>query len=720
MLRRRSTGGAPPGQPMIRTTRRRRGASLVGAVLALLTAIAGMVLVAGPASAHTPSVVPWCNTDASKVSVNLKNYNGAHASDPSKTQNTVSVTIDGILEVDNVAFGSTYQQDFLLDPTVTHTYTVSYTAWDDPTGAKTWSGSKSGSTKACVVAPDAPGFTPPTCTAPASFTIPPSDVFTYWVRLPGQQGHEDRTAGTYEVSTPGTLQVHARVTKSGFHVLSGATVDWTFQVGTPACTVTTVAAPTVVDAQCTPGSATPSVPTYTIPATEGVEYQIDGTVVAAGTYQRPGGEPLTVTAVAAPGYQLADGATTSFPLTFTPAPDCRTEVTPTTTVALTQSACQEGAPSAPSFTVPVSEGVDYELDGTVLEQGKTYPATAGTAVVLTVVARDGYRLAPDAPTSITLKFTASPDCRTVVVPVAPEPPVQSVCMPGSLRPTTPTYTVPEATGVVYSVDGSPVAPGQHPATAGSSLTLVASPAQGFRFSDGAITSFPLAFAAAPRCGVTPPPVVVSPAALRLTKSVDRAQAVPGDTLAYGLVTEVVPGAGGGAAAQRAVRIDDTVPVGATLLTSSISCAVKAVVPTTCVTGVAGGVVTATAQGDLAVGDTLSLSFRVRVDATVGDKNVTEVDNTGTVASDVVGRTPSNTVVTTVTGVEGVIVEKPRPTPAPVVPAPVAVTPAPVVVAGSTLPHTGAGAARQLAAGGLLLLLSGLGLVLLGRRRSSTR
>ncbi|MGN6334074.1 MAG: LPXTG cell wall anchor domain-containing protein [Motilibacteraceae bacterium] len=723
MLRRRSRrssrhrGDAPPGHSNIGRIRRGRGTSLVGAILALLTAVAGMVLVAGPASAHTPSVVPRCNVDAAKVSVNLHDYNTVNVSDPSKPQNTVSVIIDGVVQVDKLAFGASYKRDFLLDPTVTHSYTVSYVAVDDPSGARGWTGSKSGSTDACVVAPVAPGFTPPTCTTPATFTIPPSDVLTYRVRLPGQ-GKRDTAAGTYEVSTPGTVTIHARVTKSGSHILAGATADWTFQVGTPDCTVTTVAAPKVVDAQCVPGSTTPSTPTYTIPVTEGVEYQVDGQVVAAGTYERPGGQPLTVTAVAAPGYRLSDAATTSFPLTFAAAPDCRTVVTPATPVDLIQAGCVEGSsqPSTPTFTVPVSEGVDYELNGTALEQGKTYDAVAGTTVVLQVVARDGYRLAPGAPTSFPLDFAAAKDCRTLVSPVAPEPPVQSVCLPGSSRPTTPSYTVPDVPGVVYTVDGTPVPAGQHPATAGTTVTLVATPATGFRFASEVVTSFPLPIAAAPRCRTAPPAVVVPPSGLTVTKTVDKTAAVTGDTLSYGLVATVVPGAGGGVAGQSAVRIADTVPSGTTLKAGSVSCSVRAVVPTTCTTGVAGGVVTATAKGDLAVNDTLTLAFAVTVDDPAGGSAVTEVDNTGSVSSDSVSSTLSNTVVTAVTSVEGVIVEKPTTPPTPAAPAPVPVQPAPVIVAGSTLPHTGAGAAWQVGLAGALLALSGLGLLILGRRR----
>src|SRR5699024_7594284 len=54
--------------------------------------------------------------------------------------------------------------------------------------------------------------------------------------------------------------------------------------------------------------------TYTIPSVEGVEYLAGDDVVEAGTY--PGSGTVTVTARAAEGYVLADGATTQWSHTF--------------------------------------------------------------------------------------------------------------------------------------------------------------------------------------------------------------------------------------------------------------------------------------------------------------------------------------------------------------------------------------------------------------------
>ena len=59
------------------------------------------------------------------------------------------------------------------------------------------------------------------------------------------------------------------------------------------------------------GSASDS---YTVPATEGVEYLVGDQAVAAGTY--PGSGSVTVTARALDGFVLADGATAEWSFTF--------------------------------------------------------------------------------------------------------------------------------------------------------------------------------------------------------------------------------------------------------------------------------------------------------------------------------------------------------------------------------------------------------------------
>ncbi|MGO1740005.1 MAG: sialidase family protein, partial [Actinomycetaceae bacterium] len=72
--------------------------------------------------------------------------------------------------------------------------------------------------------------------------------------------------------------------------------------------------------------------TYTVPEVEGVEYVVGDEVVAAGTY--PGEGTVTVTARAADGFELAEGATTEWSHTFDateePGPDPDPEPVPPT------------------------------------------------------------------------------------------------------------------------------------------------------------------------------------------------------------------------------------------------------------------------------------------------------------------------------------------------------------------------------------------------------
>ncbi|MDO5684143.1 MAG: hypothetical protein Q4G46_15130, partial [Propionibacteriaceae bacterium] len=53
-----------------------------------------------------------------------------------------------------------------------------------------------------------------------------------------------------------------------------------------------------------------------IPTTQGVSYLINGQAVEAGAHQVSKAESVTVSAVAQPGYVLADGAASTWNYTF--------------------------------------------------------------------------------------------------------------------------------------------------------------------------------------------------------------------------------------------------------------------------------------------------------------------------------------------------------------------------------------------------------------------
>jgi hypothetical protein len=86
----------------------------------------------------------------------------------------------------------------------------------------------------------------------------------------------------------------------------------------PEITEVVPTAPTFKDPTCTVKGS------YTITATEGVEYSVNGTVTAAGTYQVANGAVVTITAEAMENFFVPDGTTDSWTHTFTAPTNCST------------------------------------------------------------------------------------------------------------------------------------------------------------------------------------------------------------------------------------------------------------------------------------------------------------------------------------------------------------------------------------------------------------
>src|SRR5690606_30960379 len=196
----------------------------------------------------------------------------------------------------------------------------------------------------------------------------------------------------------GTVTVTARAAE-GFVLAEGATAEWTFTFtttgGEPEPVVVTPAPVTASDEDGTEDD------TYTIPAVAGVEYLVDGDVVPAGEYSGTG--TVTVTARALEGFVLAEGATAEWTFTFStdggePQPP---EVTPQAVTFTDRSGFAND-----TFTIPAVEGVEYLVDGEVLDAG-TY-AGDGT-VEVTARATEGFVLADGAVAEWSFTFsTAGP------------------------------------------------------------------------------------------------------------------------------------------------------------------------------------------------------------------------------------------------------------------------------------------------------------------------
>ena len=109
------------------------------AAVGTLFLIASLVILSAlPALAHTPSIQAKC--DGLKVSLTFYN---------TRYDNSVVVTIDGVVVDSESDFGTTYTGSFPWDDTVSHSYLVVVAAWDDPNGEKGWSFSHQGSQQAC-------------------------------------------------------------------------------------------------------------------------------------------------------------------------------------------------------------------------------------------------------------------------------------------------------------------------------------------------------------------------------------------------------------------------------------------------------------------------------------------------------------------------------------------------------------------------------------------
>ncbi|GAB4065877.1 hypothetical protein GCM10028777_16820 [Angustibacter speluncae] len=300
-----------------------------------------------------------------------------------------------------------------------------------------------------TVTPAAPTRVDDYGTAQDTYTIPSSQGVDY------QVGGVTVPAGTHPHTTGSDLVVTA-VAQPGY-ALAGAT-SWTLSFSD--ITLVTPAAPTAQDPYGTAQD------TYTIPSTQGVDYRVDGVTVATGTHPHTTGTDLVVTAVAQPGYALS-GAT-SWTLAFS-------DTTLVTATAPTR--VDDYGTTDDTFTVPSTQGVDYQVGGVTVPAG-THPHTTGTDLAVTAVPQAGYALS--GPTSWTLSFTDIA-LVTATAPTATD----------DYGTAQDTYTIPAGQGVDYQVGGVTVPAGTHPHTSGTDVVVTAVPQAGYALTG--TTSWTLSF-----------------------------------------------------------------------------------------------------------------------------------------------------------------------------------------------------------------------------------
>ncbi len=161
------------------------------------------ILVEVPNPAYVPEVpeTPAVGTPT----IVVEEANPAHVP-ADNTPNSVSVTVDGTV-VHTAEFGGNYSTAVPVDGSKSHTYAVTITAWNDPTGSKGWTKTFTGKTTACppvgITVPDLT-VTPPTCLEDGSlpFLSNPAAQNPNGYEFPGQgfRVYLDRAfngAGTY-------------------------------------------------------------------------------------------------------------------------------------------------------------------------------------------------------------------------------------------------------------------------------------------------------------------------------------------------------------------------------------------------------------------------------------------------------------------------------------------------------------------------------------------
>jgi hypothetical protein len=301
------------------------------------------------------------------------------------------------------------------------------------------------------------------------------------------------TAGFHALEAGDTVTVTAAAAPG--YVLTAGDWTWSTTVESPGDCLTPARVaypPQFVDAVCdveNPGE--PTTASYEIFATKGVTYEVstDGVTYTAtgaepGVHEATPGSEIWIRAVAQPGYVLVGGGVWHHE--YTDPGDCLVEVpvTAPTVEAQTCTVDEQGAGTlvAGFITIPDTEHVSY------LIAPEQTPATAGEhqlppgTYTVSAVADPGYELVGyDGPWELTI--TAAELCgdlvtKPLVTPVAIFTP--ATCDADAY------YILANQEGepgsVVWTVNGQPAIEGTHVVATTGTVTVVATPAEGYGFA----------------------------------------------------------------------------------------------------------------------------------------------------------------------------------------------------------------------------------------------
>lgn len=241
---------------------------------------------------------------------------------------------------------------------------------------------------------------------------------------------------------PGTYQVTAKA-QADYDLVGYPDGGWSRTVAAADCIVPAqVTEPSVTNETCaSPGNVT--LGRISFVASDGLDYFINGEMVTSGfIVLEPG--IFAVTAVARDGYVLAaypEGGWSLEVLGASPV-GCIYHVT-----AAAPSATDETADASGGITIPLSEGVDYFIDGTPADKG--FHALAPGQHEVTAEPQFGYVLDGDINWFLTINKYLMP-----VTPEAPSKTDQACGGPGVV--VQGSITIPDVTGVQYLLDGNPM------------------------------------------------------------------------------------------------------------------------------------------------------------------------------------------------------------------------------------------------------------------------
>ena len=444
---------------------------------ALVLSVGMIALVAGPASAHTPTI----SADCTALTVHLTNYQTVQGN---STPNTVTVTIDGTA-LPTVHFGTSFSQTYnFAQGAAQHSYRVQIVAADDSkynydSGVQTVSGCTDDLNKKI-----------PICHATSSDTNPYVSESPDVNSIVNGDGHGHSGVNIGDIIPPfdytegGVLKHYA-----GQNWTTGNQVIYNNGCDLKSVGPTT---PTPKDADCTAAGqyGTGSFTIASVP--NGVQYRYSTasssgpwTSVGAGTTPVAAGLTVWIQAIALDGYKLT--GTTSWHFTIghptathcVSAPDvvfhnayCNVDTTGTTGGKYTITA----APHI-SYTLSLNGGAPQPI------LPNTYNAQPGDLVVITAV--------PDA--SYTLVGTASPWSHTFTDPgdcldgatAANVVFHDAYCNVETTGTTGGTYTITAAAHISYTLSlngGAPtsIVPGQYPAQPGDTIVVTAVPDAGYK------------------------------------------------------------------------------------------------------------------------------------------------------------------------------------------------------------------------------------------------